>query len=60
MLRGKGRPSLNITYVITLRTCGMLAYLHISPAAIARIMQGKYCSATLDEHEGRRYEALHD
>jgi hypothetical protein len=58
MLRRKGRPSLNIAYLATRRPCGMLAHLHIPPAAVVRIRHRKFCSTALDEHQGRRDEAL--
>lgn len=60
VLPRKGRPSLNITYLATWRPCGMLAHLHIPPAAIVRMGHGQFCSAALNENEGRRYEALHE
>jgi hypothetical protein len=60
VLRRKGRPSLDIAYLATWRPRGMLAHVYIPPAAVVRIRHRKFCSTALDEHQGRRYEALHE
>ncbi|HEV7962496.1 MAG TPA: hypothetical protein VGP57_08170 [Actinoplanes sp.] len=59
VLIDKGRPSLDAQHLATSGPHKVPAHLHVPPAVVSRLRYRKSGAATLDEHQSRCYEAVH-